>query len=658
MQYICDNSTALAFAYTETGRLQSATDAQGTTTYGYDALGRVARIDFPDGRYVAYAYDLAGNLTQLQTPTRTVSYGYDALNRPVRVTDESGTTTYGYDAVGNLTETAYPNGTRTRYAYDLPGRVASIVHTDVSDLTFAAYDYTYDASGNRTRVVEKSGRTVDYAYDESNRLIAEMVTNDPDGFDTVTEYEYDAMGNRTARITASATTAYFYDADDRLISDSNGVYAYDDAGNLLGDGNITYGYDAQNRLVSATAPQHQVAYAYDYLGNRIAKTVDGERTDFLINPMATHAQVLQSSGADGATAYTHGLDLISQNSADGTSFFHTDALGSTRALSNTAGAAVNHLTYAPFGRLLRQTGTVPTAFGFTGEQYDAETGNYYLRARYYSPNTGRFTQYDTFGGYPSDPMTLNHYLYANANPVKYVDPSGHMGMVTSTFSIAGTGIIRGRFVMAASIRYAKSALLKSLDAATTGVARGGASRGASQGYLGKKVWIKGLEFIYILARLYDRVLAKERDTPDRTPIQVYGSDYIPEHQDHIFDAMFVPWRWSSNKWWFSPSFLHYRGPNNAHDRSWMDKYLPEKKGVRRDEYPYASVEEGGEIHKLWISLRYVSSRESSQQGRFNRALYEGAPVATGGLFVVIPIGSETGYFNTKGNWNPYPKNAR
>ncbi len=36
----------------------------GTTTYKYDALGRVIEVDYPDGSIVQYAYDAAGNRTQ------------------------------------------------------------------------------------------------------------------------------------------------------------------------------------------------------------------------------------------------------------------------------------------------------------------------------------------------------------------------------------------------------------------------------------------------------------------------------------------------------------------------------------------------------------------------------------------------------------------
>jgi RHS repeat-associated protein len=65
-----------------------------------------------------------------------------------------------------------------------------------------------------------------------------------------------------------------------------------------------------------------------------------------------------------------------------------------------------------------------TRFGFTGHEYDAETGLYYMKGRYYDPQTGRFLTEDPFAGTPFEPASLHRYLYAYGNPTVYVDPSG------------------------------------------------------------------------------------------------------------------------------------------------------------------------------------------------------------------------------------------
>jgi RHS repeat-associated protein len=72
-----------------------------------------------------------------------------------------------------------------------------------------------------------------------------------------------------------------------------------------------------------------------------------------------------------------------------------------------------------------------------GEQYDPNTNFYYLRARWYNPNNGRFTSVDPHYGNPQSPISLHGYLYGNASPVSFYDPSGRF----SLSSVLAIGII-------------------------------------------------------------------------------------------------------------------------------------------------------------------------------------------------------------------------
>ena len=65
-----------------------------------------------------------------------------------------------------------------------------------------------------------------------------------------------------------------------------------------------------------------------------------------------------------------------------------------------------------------------TSLLYAGEQFDTDAQQYYLRARYYDQNTGRFNRMDPFAGNNRDPQSLHKYLYAHCNPVMIVDPSG------------------------------------------------------------------------------------------------------------------------------------------------------------------------------------------------------------------------------------------
>lgn len=128
-------------------------------------------------------------------------------------------------------------------------------------------------------------------------------------------------------------------------------------------------------------------------------------------------------------SYTYGHDLVSQNRNNIIHDYHYDGLGSARFLSDESGTLTDSYDYEAFGKLINKEGNTSNNYLYTGEQYDAETQNYYLRARYFSPSIGSFTQQDTYMGNNQDPISLHKYLYANANPSNMIDPSGRVSMM-------------------------------------------------------------------------------------------------------------------------------------------------------------------------------------------------------------------------------------
>ena len=104
----------------------------------------------------------------------------------------------------------------------------------------------------------------------------------------------------------------------------------------------------------------------------------------------------------------------------------TDALGSTRGLVDGDENLTDSYTYTPYGTITEHNGTSENNFLFTGEQRDSETDDYYLRARYYSPSSGRFISRDSYDGTLYSPLSQNHYAYTHGNPTNYTDPSGNI----------------------------------------------------------------------------------------------------------------------------------------------------------------------------------------------------------------------------------------
>lgn len=163
--------------------------------------------------------------------------------------------------------------------------------------------------------------------------------------------------------------------------------------------------------------------------------------------------LLEDNGSE-VVVYVFGDDLLAQDRADDFRFYHYDGLGSTRSLSDGSGAVTDTYAYTAFGEELSFSGSSENAYLYTGEQMDAETGNYYLRARYLNTGVGRFTQQDTYMGRMGEPVTLHKYLYGNADPVMYTDPSGYasfssvlttVNIMTSLASSAGVGYSIGTF---------------------------------------------------------------------------------------------------------------------------------------------------------------------------------------------------------------------
>jgi RHS repeat-associated protein len=71
------------------------------------------------------------------------------------------------------------------------------------------------------------------------------------------------------------------------------------------------------------------------------------------------------------------------------------------------------------------TGATTNPFQYYGEEYDPSLQMYYLRARYYGPQIGRFLTRDNYAGDDEAPPSLNGYVYAAADPINKKDSSGH-----------------------------------------------------------------------------------------------------------------------------------------------------------------------------------------------------------------------------------------
>src|SRR6185295_9327606 len=104
-------------------------------------------------------------------------------------------------------------------------------------------------------------------------------------------------------------------------------------------------------------------------------------------------------------------------SGNAKNYYHVNHQGSVLATTDSSGNVVQRLSYDEYGNLGSGSTTTGQVFRYTGRRFDAETGLYYYRARYYTPQIGRFLQADPIG-YRDD---VNLYSYVGNDPLDNSD---------------------------------------------------------------------------------------------------------------------------------------------------------------------------------------------------------------------------------------------
>lgn len=422
--------------YDAAGRPTTVTDPlnrQVSTTY--DAAGRVTSVTRADGSTVTWVLDAAGQTTTRTDPSGTTTYAYDAVGRVLSIADPAGrVTTYGYDPVGNLTAQTAPDGSVTTHGYDAAGRRTSTAYPDATpDVTWAynaagqvttvsdgtsytwtstglvssvtsptgTVSYTHDAAGRVTTLTYPGTQTVGYAFDAAGQLVEATdwtggqytwawtddaqvasvtypnqvtTTVDHDSIGQATAittsthtgtdllalaYAYDAAGQMTTQtavrsatgrsppaVATTTTSGYTFDPLGRLdqvTSTGAGAFGWDTAGRLTAtaDGR-TLAYDTAGQVTGVIDPAANTSTAFDY-GAR------GNRTTRHVTSMAgTATSTMTWDAADRLTTLT---------TPTATTAYTYDATGlrTSAAVTTGAGTTTEHYTWdttAPVPTLL------------------------------------------------------------------------------------------------------------------------------------------------------------------------------------------------------------------------------------------------------------------------------------------------------------------
>lgn len=454
------NGASLQYTYDELGNVISSKDRAGNEfKYAYNPLGNLLSKTYPDGTTDKYTYDRISRMLSAVNKDASVTFTYDNANRLLSETLNGQTTSYSYDVAAGKRTLTYPSGMKVEEHLNARDLIASILQNGNEVVTME-----YNVAGQKTKQTYANGITTDYGYNENGWLSA--IKDDHKVLSLA--MSYDAIGNMTKRadnLDASRTESYGYDVISQLTSftrgktvnktyqfdllgnrvktvengvvtnyTSNNVNAYtaisggmsftpsyDGNGNMLNDDKHQYVYDYNSKM--ASVGDKSVTYKYDALGRRIAKN----NTSFYY----AGDQMVEESTDDAVTSYLYGNNIdeaLQMSRKDEAYYYHTNHLGSIMGLSNKEGKIVEKVEYDVYGMptflntddKVLAASTIGNNILFTGREYNAETGDYYFRARSMHPMVGRFMQ--------KDPLMyvdgLNDKSYVYNKPIKFTDRKG------------------------------------------------------------------------------------------------------------------------------------------------------------------------------------------------------------------------------------------
>ena len=276
-------------------------------------------------------------------------------------------------------------------------------------------------------VTEPDGTKEVYTFDGQGNIQTKTMTH-PDGY----EYTFKQNGKEyTLNDVATHEITYSYDANNRLkfegeyIGGSGEEYeGFDNNGNMLkrtrggqvDEETELFEYNELNQLTKYTdVDGNSTTYKYNPDGMRTSKINNGVETKYYWDRGYISAESVNDEYT--ASNYIGANGIFARESAEEADYMLKNGHGDVTSLVSE-GVKDKTYNYSAYGEEKNKEEGDSNPFRYSGEYVDEESGLIYLRNRYYDPSIGRFIN--------EDPAKdgLNWYVYANNNPIMFVDPLG------------------------------------------------------------------------------------------------------------------------------------------------------------------------------------------------------------------------------------------
>jgi RHS repeat-associated protein len=443
-----NNSISEITALDTSGRVfsqvQTNDGVSRTSVNTYNLAGALIEETYPSGRVVKNTLDTAGDLLRVQSKADP-NHGFHTY-----------ADSFSYLASGQISSMQLGNGAWETRKFN--SRLQQIeIRLGKTPNSDNLWKINYEFGE-----LQSNGAVVDTAKnngDIGKQTITVPVVGSAGGFTAVQTFTYDPLNRLKSALEKIGTSDVWKQ-----------TFRYDQHGNRRFDPNHTT--TLGNCPTAVCNPDYNISnnryaanqdYEYDPNGN-VTKNAEGVR--FVYNALNKVAEVRNAANNnlitrnfyDGGGAriktetnnvfttyvYDSSGRQISEYVLNGQSnpspavrYLTSDMLGSPRITTGAYGDIIARNDYMPFGEEVSAgmgSRTIGQHYGasdntrqkFTGQIRDEEAKLDYFNARYYAFSLGRFTSPDSFGGKLSNPQSLNLYAYVLNNPLKWIDPTGHV----------------------------------------------------------------------------------------------------------------------------------------------------------------------------------------------------------------------------------------